>query len=59
MWQADRGRRWGIRIDPFPGPWFSIGIHVDVLHPVVDLHLVWWLVSLGRIYHGGRWQWRA
>jgi len=32
------------------GPWASLGIHVDVKHPYVDLHLLWWIVSFGNLY---------
>lgn len=46
-------RRWRVRIDAFPGPWVSLGIHLDFGTPLIDLHIGWWLVSVGRLYAGG------
>lgn len=47
------GRRFGLRVDTYPGPWVSLGVHVhvwpaDVAH--ADLHIGWWLVTVGRHY---------
>jgi hypothetical protein len=54
LWVADPGRHWGIRLDQHIGPWISLGLHIDLGSPLVDLHIGWWLVSIGRIYRGGR-----
>jgi hypothetical protein len=53
MWYV--GRKYGLRIDAFPGPWASLGVHIHAWPPSVahlDLHLVWCLVTLGRHYGG-------
>lgn len=54
--RPDPSRRWGIRLDTTAGPWLSLGIHLDFRAPLVDLHLPWLIVSVGRVYAGGRWQ---
>ena len=53
MWYI--GRKYGLRIDAFPGPWASLGVHIHAWPPSVahlNLHLVWCLVTLGRHYGG-------
>lgn len=45
-------RHWGLRIDDCSGPWVSLGVHLDFQAPLVDLHVVWWLISFGRLYPG-------
>ena len=31
------------------GPWFSLGIHVDFQHRYVDIHFIWWIISVGNV----------
>ena len=48
------GESRGLRISQFIGSRVSIGIHIHVWPPKeahVDLHLGWWLVTIG--HHGG------
>ncbi len=33
------------------GPWASIGVHVDFAGPFVDVHIGWWIISIGRLRH--------
>lgn len=50
-----RGQQHGVRIDQFIGPFASLGVHIHVWPPSrahVDLHLGWWLITIGRHYHG-------
>ncbi len=45
------GRRRGIRLDQFAGPWLSLGVHVHAWpakESHLSLHLGWWLVTIGR-----------
>ena len=30
-----------------PGPYISVGLHIDVRRPVLDLHLGWLIVAVG------------
>jgi len=45
--------RHGVRVTQAVGPWVSLGCHVH-LWPLgdahVDLHLGWWLITVGRTY---------
>jgi hypothetical protein len=50
IWAADPGRRWRVRVDQCVGPWLSLGLHVDLGTPLIDLHVGWWLISAGRLY---------
>lgn len=34
------------------GPWLSLGIHIDFQKRYLDIHLVWWIVTIGRDYYG-------
>lgn len=49
------GRRYGVRLDQYVGAWCSFGVHIH-LWPLseshIDLHLFWWLVTIGRHYGG-------
>src|SRR5690606_25715073 len=38
------------RVETIRGPWFSLGIHVDLQKRYVDLHILWWVVSIGGGY---------
>lgn len=42
-----------LRVDVCPGPWASLGVHVDLARPTLDLHVLWWVVSVGRVYRAG------
>lgn len=48
-------RSW-IRVTMYGGPWFSLGLHLHLglRHWHLDLHVLWFLISLGRPYRGGR-----
>lgn len=51
MWYI--GRRYGLRVDGGRGWWASLGVHIHAWPPHkahADLHLVWWLITLGRHY---------
>ena len=37
-------------IDSCPGPWLSLGVHIDWQAPHVTLHIGWWQVTIGRLY---------
>ncbi len=39
-----------IKIETVKGPWFSLGFHIDFQKGYVDLHIVWWIVTIGRDY---------
>jgi hypothetical protein len=44
-------RRWTWDVTTIRGPWMSLGIHINVQAPLIDLHVVWWVLSIGRLYH--------
>ena len=49
------GRQHGVRIDQTIGPYASLGGHIHFWPPReahIDFHLIWWLVTIGRHYHG-------
>lgn len=33
------------------GPWVSFGVHIDFQKWYIDLHLLWWIVTLGNDYY--------
>lgn len=39
-----------VRIQAVRGPWFSLGFHVDLQRYFIDLHILWWIVSIGGDY---------
>ncbi len=43
-------RSWRMTMNAVPGPWISLGIHVDLQAPCVDLHIGWWILTVGRPY---------
>lgn len=50
------GRQYGVRGNSFIGPWMSLGVHIHLWPPRdahLDLHMLWWLVIIGRHYAGG------
>ena len=51
------GQRYGVRVDSSPGWWIAAGIHIHIwpLHEAhLDLHIGWWLVTIGRHYAGSK-----
>ncbi len=40
-----------LKVESIKGPWFSLGFHVDLQRPYVDLHILWWVITIGRDYH--------
>ena len=49
------GAQYGIRINQNIGPWIAFGVHTHIWPPRqthIDLHFIWWLVTIGRHYHG-------
>lgn len=40
-----------IRITAERGPWFSLGFHVDFQRWYVDLHVWWWIITIGKDYY--------
>lgn len=47
------GGLYGIRIGQMIGPWVSLGIHTHFAgsQSHIDLHIIWWLIVIGRTYH--------
>ena len=39
-----------ISISTVKGPWASFGIHVDWQRKYVDLHVWWWIITIGSDY---------
>lgn len=29
-------------------PWFSLGFHIDVEKKYIDIHFIWWIITIGR-----------
>lgn len=29
-------------------PWFSLGFHIDIQKKYIDLHILWWIITIGR-----------
>ena len=54
-WGEDDGRRWLIQISGLKGLWFSLGVHIDLGSPEIDIHIGWWLISIGRCYPLSGW----
>lgn len=34
-------------IDTIAGPWFSLGFHIDFQRPCLDIHFIWWIITIG------------
>lgn len=32
------------------GPWVSLGFHIDFQRWYVDLHVIWWIITVGTDY---------
>ena len=41
-------------VDTVAGPWFSLGFHVDFQHRYIDLHFIWWIITIGSSYGRGK-----
>lgn len=37
-------------IDTIAGPWFSLGFHIDLKRPYIDIHFIWWIITIGNYY---------
>ena len=33
------------------GPWFSLGFHIDFQRRYIDLHICWWIITIGTDYY--------
>jgi hypothetical protein len=42
-----------IRATKIRGPWFSLGFHIDLQKRYVDLHIWWWIITIGTDYYLG------
>jgi hypothetical protein len=36
-----------LKVYTIRGPWASLGIHIDLQHRHIDLHILWWIIVLG------------
>ena len=41
-----------LNVDEIKGPWFSLGFHIDFQHRYVDLHILWWIITIGNGLYG-------
>lgn len=41
-----------IKIDEIRGPWFSLGLHIDLQKRYIDIHFIWWVITIGNDYYG-------
>ena len=41
-----------MKIETIRGPWFSLGVHIDFQKRYIDLHFVWWIITIGKDYYG-------
>lgn len=39
-----------MKIVTVKGPWVSFGIHVDFQRWFIDIHLIWWIITIGNSY---------
>ena len=39
------GRGWAVQL--YLAPYLSLGVHLDLARPLLDLHLGWFIVALG------------
>lgn len=42
--------RFPLKIESVKGPWFSLGFHVDLQRLYIDLHILWWIITIGCDY---------
>ena len=40
-----------IKSTAIKGPWFSLGFHIDFQRRYIDLHVIWWIVTIGQDYY--------
>ncbi len=40
-----------IKYEMVKGPWFSMGFHIDFSKRYIDLHLLWWIITIGSDYY--------
>lgn len=36
-----------MKIDFVPGWWVSLGLHLDFKHARLDIHFLWWIITIG------------
>lgn len=48
------GRWWAVQLQW--GRYFSIGAHLDLAKPYLDLHFAWFIISIGNNPVMGHWQ---
>lgn len=41
-----------MKVSTIKGPWFSLGFHVDLQKRYIDLHILWWIITIGKDYYG-------
>lgn len=46
----DNPRRFMVFVETIAGPWFSLGFHIDFQAPKIDIHFIWWILSIGWLY---------
>lgn len=39
-----------MRIETVRGPWVSMGIHIDFQRWYIDIHFIWWIITVGEDY---------
>lgn len=39
-----------IYVSQVKGPWFSLGFHLDFHKPLIDIHFIWWIITIGKLY---------
>ncbi len=40
-----------IKVDTIRGPWFSFGFHFDLQRRYIDIHFIWWIITVGQDYY--------
>lgn len=40
-----------MKVEKVAGPWLSLGFHVDFQKRYVDLHIAWWIITIGKDYY--------
>lgn len=36
-----------VHVDETRGAWFSLGMHADIKHRSIDVHFIWWIITIG------------
>lgn len=39
-----------LSVETIRGPWVSLGIHIDFQQRYMDLHVLWWIITIGEDY---------